>query len=328
MAGFIPRSACDVIHKRYGDCKDMANLLKVLYQSIGVDAHLTWIGTRMKPYSYYTLPSTITDNHMICSIKLNDNFLYLDATNPFSDFGMPTSMIQGKEALIGINKDQYEINKVPVIGAEKSIRKDLIHCSLNENDLTGSFESELTGYMKEQFQYSKLKAEVRKEEEFLRDHISIGENSISIMNEKLIGLDDQSNRGKVHFKFNMPNYCRAIGEKYYINLNLYKQKIGEKLEVTKRIAPVEEDFKYLLNSEVIFDIPEGYKVSFLPENKRKEWKYGLVETRYENKEGRIYYYKVYKSDFLLLQHPDFVEWNQFIDDFSEVNQETIILEKI
>lgn len=328
MAGFIPRSACDVINKRYGDCKDMANLLKALYQTIGVDAHHTWIGTRKKPYSYHSLPSTMTDNHMICSIELDQNVLYLDATNPFSDFGMPTSMIQGKEALIGIDKSTFEISKVPVIEAKKSVRNDRIICRVDQNDLNGSFSGALTGYMRENFQYDKLKAEVKKDEEFLRDHISIGENNIQILNEKLKGIANQSDTGKIHFEFNMPNYCRTIGNKYYINLNLYKQKAGEKIDIDKRVAPMEEEFKYFLNTNIVLDIPDGYKVSYIPENKRKEWNYGYVETMYENKNGSISYYKIYKSDFLLLERSDFAAWNQFLDELSEIGQETVILEKI
>ncbi len=111
MAGFIPRAASDVYEKRYGDCKDMANLLKNMLNFSGIDAYHTWIGTRHKPYTYNDVPSAVSDNHMICAIKSKnkDEFIFLDATNSYVKFGNPSSMIQGKEALIGIDDDHYKV---------------------------------------------------------------------------------------------------------------------------------------------------------------------------------------------------------------------------
>jgi transglutaminase-like putative cysteine protease len=43
IAGFKPAKANDVLHKKYGDCKGMANLTRGLLQSLGYDARLCWI---------------------------------------------------------------------------------------------------------------------------------------------------------------------------------------------------------------------------------------------------------------------------------------------
>ena len=52
MRGFIPHNGSYVCEKRYGDCKDMANLIVNMLKLANVKAYHTWIGTRDLPYKY------------------------------------------------------------------------------------------------------------------------------------------------------------------------------------------------------------------------------------------------------------------------------------
>jgi hypothetical protein len=67
MAAFKPDEAQEVIRKKYGDCKGMANLTKELLTAQGFDARLTWLGTSHLAYDYST-PSLMVDNHVICTL--------------------------------------------------------------------------------------------------------------------------------------------------------------------------------------------------------------------------------------------------------------------
>ena len=148
MAGFIPRAAEDVCSKRYGDCKDMANLLKEMLAIAGIESHLTWIGTRDKPYSYLEVPTTVADNHMICTVNVEGTTLFLDATSAHVPFGLPTSMIQGKEALVALDKDNYEVLTVPVVPRQQNLRQDSIVLTLTPQALIGTNHSTPEGLPK------------------------------------------------------------------------------------------------------------------------------------------------------------------------------------
>ncbi len=68
MRGLIPHPASYVCEKRYGDCKDMANLIVSMLHMAGVNnAYHTWIGTRDLPFKYTEFPTPIVDNHMIAT---------------------------------------------------------------------------------------------------------------------------------------------------------------------------------------------------------------------------------------------------------------------
>ena len=90
LEGFVPRQAADVCTRRYGDCKDMASLLTALLNTAGIEAHLTWIGTRALPYDYNEVPLPIVDNHMICTAHIGNEWIFLDATDPNCIFGNPS----------------------------------------------------------------------------------------------------------------------------------------------------------------------------------------------------------------------------------------------
>src|SRR5450432_1202011 len=100
MEGFIPRDANLVCSRRFGDCKDMASILTVMLNTASVPAYYTWIGTRDLPYRYSETPTPIVDNHMICTIRLGDRYIFLDATDPECVFGMPSAGIQDKQAMV------------------------------------------------------------------------------------------------------------------------------------------------------------------------------------------------------------------------------------
>jgi hypothetical protein len=130
--GFIPTDASEVYIKRYGDCKGMANLTKELLAQAGISSNLTWIGTRSLPYVYQQMPAPIADNHMIVSVELDKQTIFLDATDSYVPFGMPTSMIQGKEALIGMGEKKFKVLPVPIVDYIQNSSLDTIKLQIPE----------------------------------------------------------------------------------------------------------------------------------------------------------------------------------------------------
>ena len=113
MEGYIPRDANLVCTRRFGDCKDMSSILTLMLRTAGINAWYTWIGTRDLPYNYTETPLPLVDNHMICTIRLHDQYIFLDGTDPYCVFGMPSIGIQDKQALVAIDDSSYKILTVP-----------------------------------------------------------------------------------------------------------------------------------------------------------------------------------------------------------------------
>jgi hypothetical protein len=327
MAGFVPRSAADVYAKRYGDCKDMANLIKEMLMMCGIEAYHTWIGTRSKPYTYQDVPTAIADNHMICSVRTSEGFIFLDATNPFLSYGNPSSMIQGKEALIGLGTDKYQVVKVPVVNRNNNLRVDSLTVELDKAGLKGTFSSWLSGYKKDDFEITQLKAELHNDKKNIRDFFTIGNNNLAIEKLGISGLGNQNLPASIHFDFAQPGYYKSVGNKMYVNLNLNKSLPGEKIDAEVRKQSVEQDYCFEDRTVTVFTIPDGYTLANLPENISKAWpEFGITST-YRLENNTIIVETILYMDYLYLSKDKFPLWNEFLQQLTSIYQQSVTLTK-
>ncbi|MEO7121171.1 MAG: DUF3857 domain-containing protein, partial [Ginsengibacter sp.] len=222
LEGFVPRQAADVCAKRYGDCKDMASILTAMLKISGLDACFTWIGTRSIPYSYTEVPLPVTDNHMISAVKLNKSWIFLDATDPNCVFGMPTSGIQNKEALISLSPDKYELAKVPIMSPDKSVITDSTFLTVSKNTVLGKCSVNYSGYFGDDVYDNLLYNKGDDERVYARKRMAKGSNKF-IMKDYTITLSDPMNKiANISSTFEIPDYAKSIADEIYINLNLEK----------------------------------------------------------------------------------------------------------
>jgi len=93
---YVPHSAAQVVHNRYGDCKDKAVLLKALLAARGIDSSLVLLSLGER-YALAPLPTIDSFNHVI--LYLPEWKLYADATEGYLPFGVLASASQGKQVL-------------------------------------------------------------------------------------------------------------------------------------------------------------------------------------------------------------------------------------
>jgi hypothetical protein len=327
MAGFIPREASDVYNKRYGDCKDMANLLRYMLNQAGIESYLTWIGTRSKPYNYEMLPLTIINNHMICCVKMETGFVFLDATDPFLDFSSPSSMIQGKEGLIGIGEKEFKLATIPTRKKEENQRIDSIFISLEKDGVKGNVVSHLKGYKREDLERERYKAEINNKPSYMRDFYQIGDNNVQIESVSLAGLDNPDLDARVQFNFFQPGYFKNSGDKFYLNMVMNKSLPGEMVQSDTRNQLIEAD--YLFENKIItqFTLPNGYRIASIPPDFEQHWNEFGVSSKYHINGNVVTLEQELYSNYLYIDKPLFQQWNKFIEAAANVNRQIITLSK-
>jgi len=77
-----PRDPDLVLKRRYGDCKDKAELLLAMLHSLGMTAHAALVDTYARGSVRERLPSPGAFNHVIVQARLGDQVLWLDPTRP------------------------------------------------------------------------------------------------------------------------------------------------------------------------------------------------------------------------------------------------------
>jgi transglutaminase-like putative cysteine protease len=114
--GYVPHQADDIIAARYGDCKDKSTLLAALLHAKGIRALPVLISTA----ATYKLPDTVllgAFNHAINYLPEFD--LFVDSTSGFAQFGVLSSSLQNKQALVGGDKGVRPLVKTTPAGSAK-----------------------------------------------------------------------------------------------------------------------------------------------------------------------------------------------------------------
>ncbi|WP_298419992.1 DUF3857 and transglutaminase domain-containing protein [uncultured Kordia sp.] len=328
LGGFIPRGAASVCKNRYGDCKDMANLLYVMLNHIGIPSFRTWIGTRDRPYLYEEVPTPMVDNHMITATIIDNDTIFIDGTDSYVNFGMPSSFTQTKEALIGITPEKFVLMKVPKQPSDKS--KAVINTTISFEDgkINAKEQRILTGYEKVDFVTDYLyKKKDNTEEEFLNTTLALGNNKTKYQNIEVSPLESQHKTLTVSYDLIIDNYVKTIGSKTILNLNIDRTLSKEKIDIKNRKYTKKIDHQFQKEYTTTFQIPAGYKVTSIPKPIKYDGKtYGFTIS-YEEKEGVIIQHKNIYVNSLRIEKEDFEAWNTFVKKLIKAYKKSIIIEK-
>jgi hypothetical protein len=325
--GFVPRAASEVYKKRYGDCKDMANLISVIHKSAGLDAHIAWIGTRDIAYKITAMPSPCNFNHMIAEVNINDSTYFLDATGKYQPFGFPTDHIQGKQALISLTDKTYKIVEVPILPKERNRVYDSVQCALTDMRLKGTGYRTVAGYPKIDFTYRYVNAHKEEKIQYLNNYLKFGNNKCSISNASVKNIENRDAKLIFKYDYELPDYVVSYQDEIFVNLHLFKMFTADIVDTLTRKLDFIQDNTTLLDEVIVFEIPAGYTVKNIPLNKSFSYGKAGFDFVYE-KSGKVITLK--KSIFmnsLLLEKKDFKEWNKMISEMNKSYKENITLKK-
>lgn len=324
--GFKPREAALVCSRKFGDCKDMASIISAMAQYANVKSvYITWIGTREIPYSYHENATPGVDNHMIATYKKDNEYIFLDATDKETRYGIPTAFIQGKEALVYEN-NSYKIVNVPIVGYENNAVADWVKLKIENEKLVGSGTLQLAGYNRSNLLSELGDATNKKRFEMIKSIVIKGNNKFKLVN---FTEENEKNRDLpyiINYQFDIDNYLIRIDNDVYVNLNVDTN--FEKLLIEKdRTQPFELEFLTSSQGTYELEIPAGYSVKYTPQNVSIDNALLAANFNYELKDNRIIYKAQIKQKKLLLDTADFPLWNESIKAIKTNYGETLILSK-
>ena len=292
----------------------------------GIQSHLTWIGARNLPYTYSQLPTPACDNHMICTYIHNDKFYFLDATAGVHPFSYPSEMIQGKEALIAFGPNDFKIIKVPEVSSTLNLKTDTLRIKLDGKKVTGTGISYFRGYPRVDL-YRQITGKDKTEQTtFLKNYFAKGNNKFLIDNFEIENLENRDDDLVIKYHFNVGDYAQSAGDEIFLNMNMDKTNLGETLKNTRKVA-FESDYKTQVIHHVILEIPEGYKLSYVPENSEFDNALFNYKIDYKPENKSIQLTQKIDTDFLLLSPQQFPQWNNMIESLKGAYKSTIILKK-
>lgn len=324
IAGFKPDEANNVFQKRYGDCKGMANLNKQMLKLAGFDARLTWIGTKHIAYDY-TTPSLAVDNHMICTLLYKGKKYFIDGTEKYNSLGENAERIQNKEVMIE-NGDQFIIEKVPSSTSEANKEIFRAKLSIDGEKLKGSCYKEFIGESRSQFLNIYQSFENNEKGETLEKYLSKYDKNIEVSEIKTSDLKNRDQKLTVDYNVLVANKVSSFENEIYIDLEYMNEY--KKFELKDRKNDYEFRFKTNYESNVTLEIPNGYKVTKLPENLSIEEKNFSAKIALQQVGNTIIYKKTFNFKNAVIKAGDIAKWNAFNKNLNTVyNQQITIIKQ-
>jgi hypothetical protein len=327
MGGFIPRTPESVCSKRIGDCKDMATLIYNLGRSQGLPCYLTWIGTRDIPYTYEKNPTTFSDNHMISTFIYKNNYYYMDATGKNAPFELFTSMIQGKQALIGKGEKNFEIKTVPTQDASVSYIKDTVRLTVKQDGIKGKRKALFGGYEKTQLQYASSRGNANAEAySYLHDKLLIGNNKTKyttktvpeVAKEMPLALEED---------INLVDYASTIKNELVFNPIVAKNLL-EGLPEGDYKKDMEVDYKYIHDFYYHIKLENNFQLSEVPQDKsfgNENFKY-YIKYKKVNAAEIICQFNLEINTLVLSSNMN-ADWKKFSRRLIEDAGESLLLKK-
>ncbi len=336
LAGLIPREASLVIARRFGDCKDMATTLTQLIRAAGLPAYPAWLGTRDISYTFTDVPSPLAANHMICVYIQDGKYYFLDATGKDAPFGYPTSMIQGKQAIIGLGEGNFSLVTVPETPMQSNALIDTTRIWLlasphrsGEPALThvkGLGVAYAGGYNKILIVERLRNADLKERKDFVSSLLQKGNNKFYIDSLSFGNMNESADELTIRYGFGLDDYAENNGNKLYVNMNLEKEYADDQIE-KDREAPVSEEFKNVLRHVIRLTIPAGYKVSYLPGDCAFSNPSFGFSIHYSVHGEVVTEEQMFFVDTLMIGQSEFGGWNKMITQITKAYSETVTLEK-
>ncbi|MFT7073514.1 transglutaminase-like domain-containing protein [Patiriisocius sp. Uisw_017] len=324
IAGFQPDSPQNVFTKRYGDCKGMAILTKSMLEEAGLDSRLVWIGTDRLAYDYST-PSLSVDNHMICSVQLDGETIFLDATENYNKLGEYASRIQNKQALIQ-GEDSFEILRVPMVSETTNVDKTSYNLSIAEERLIGNATRFYEGECRVLFQNNYTTFGKGEQEDVLQNYLSGGNKNIKVSQVQPFDQEERDLDLTILYTIVIESAVAEFEGTIYVDIDPIKSA-GDYIFKDRKV-----DYKSRMNqktiTEVFLEIPQGYTVEQLPENVSVDNQFLNITVMYELQGKKLLFTKVIDFKRRWVKRKEFDSWNaSFLTLKENLNQQITLVKQ-
>lgn len=326
LNGFIPRPPAKVCSRRFGDCKDMASIIVEMCKQAGVEAYLTWIGTRDIPYRYEEVPTASADNHMIATwFDENDRPYFLDATAKYMEFGVAPDHIQGKEALVSLGSDKYRVVTVPYADKTYSQIIDTSWVKIDGKDLDATAKRVETGYFRNYSTYYLINDTEKEKKDHLKRTLQKGNNKFQLEDEEIENLDKVEDDLVVNYTYKLPEYLTSYGDEIYVDLNLFKN-IGKKIDDDREVA-VDYPFKKRQHYVFVLEIPEDMELTYIPKDFEESIPNFTYSITYKKEGNKLIYNLILDRDVMIMDTDSFDSWNELYQNLNRSLGENLVFKK-
>ena len=325
IGGWKPMLATDVDRLGYGDCKALTNYTKALLQAVDVPSYNTVLYGDSYKTNIEADFVAMQGNHMILCIPNGNHYTWLECTSQDDPFGYQGTFTDDRDVLI-IKPEGGEIVRTKIYDDKGNTQTDKGNYTIDEN---GNFSGSLL-IVSEGSQYSsKSRIEHLQPTEKEKHYKEYWDKINNLKLGKIVFTNDKENiRFTENIQVSAINYAVIAANKLIFPVDAFNQNANTIKRIRNRKNPFQIQRGYLDSDEIEINLPNGFKIEFLPSNYELKGKFGEYKTEIIKKENNKLIYK--RSMFLnkgKYSNKEYDEYRLFMEQVSRNDNAKIILTK-
>ncbi|MFK8103329.1 MAG: transglutaminase family protein [Saprospiraceae bacterium] len=317
-----PRDVNQVLQHKQGDCKDMSNLLCQALKYFGFEAYIAISATLSHPYDF-DFPSLASANHAICVVKLGEDWLFLDATEDYGIFGLPSRQIQDKHVFL-VNEDQGQVLKVDKVTAAKNAVFHRLQLQQEGQILTGEGQYEYHGLSQIDLQFLQHYTSESKVHRYLSKSFEQKFSNTELSSFQLLNSDSTT---AINYQCEINKMFTQIGQRVYLSLDFLPKphQLPTKIAEDETFVTYESQHRALhltLTLDKVVQLKPFEKINFEAEGLRFQMDIQQSEAT------KIEVYYLYENEHVQLAPHLVKSYNQLNQLIQESLQKSIIYESM
>jgi len=285
IGGYKPIAAEKVFAVSYGDCKALSNYMKALLAAAGIQSNLVVIGNGM-PSLNRTFASMNQANHMILCVPLEKDTTWLECTSQYVPPGYIGNNNADRTVLL-VTEEGGKLARTPVYSPADNYQKRRTRVRLDKD---GNADISIdTRYGCAQFEDNLRMLILDPTEKHKRIM-----NTLSIPNMEIGQLNYEQpdrNAAMLHETIGLKSsqLLTRGGDKLFLVLNLLNRQESVPTVIETRKTPFTVNYSFSDEDEIVYTLPEGYKVEFIPKDIVLESEFGKYTAKTVMKDGELIY---------------------------------------
>lgn len=314
IGGFQPVSALEVDQFGYGDCKALSNYTRALLTSINIPSFYTEIGADTRRIRHTDFASADQTNHVILTVPLGNDTVWLECTNPYNPFGYVGEAIANRYAL-AVTPDGGRLMTMPHYTAEDNVLEQTLVLKLNQNgDASAQMTSTAKGLRFEDYHFLSTGSS-KQQKDYLLTNLPL--KNLSIDQFRIDETGDENPQSSLSVEFKAEQYAQASGNRLVVPMNTISPltlKVQDKgtREVDLQFGTTRTDV-----SRFVYELPPGFEIEFVPSETQIENDFLSYHTYCDVAENKLTFHRVFvlKKTNIPKEH-----YKDFVDALQKIHQ--------
>jgi Domain of Unknown Function with PDB structure (DUF3857)/Transglutaminase-like superfamily len=335
---FRPHSAAEVLAKRYGDCKDKANLMRALLKAVGIEAYPVLIYAGDPTYVREEWASPSQFNHCIVAVKVSDatqtatvinhpklgRLLIFDATDTNTPVGDLPTHEQNSLALVAAG-ETGALLRMPATPPEANQLERQADVSLAaDGSITASVHEHAVGqsaaaYRGEFKQFSRPEYQ-----RIIEGWVTHGATGAQVT--KVEPTDDSAGgRFALDVEFNAADYGQLMQNRLLVfKPAIVSRRESVSLTDSARKHPVVLE-SYAYTETVKVKLPAGFDVDELPDPVKLDAPFGTYAATYAVKDGQLQFTRTLVQHATTIPVEQYAAVRSFFEHIRTAEQAPVVL---